>query len=83
MPKAANSPAPASEPAMRAESAVVRDTPIVAIKRSDGIVAPIRALRIAWSEVRTKPDKVAMTNTYKGDTTPVMASAAIIPARAA
>jgi hypothetical protein len=46
MPNRANSPAPNSDPAMRAESAVVRDTPIVAISAPAGIVSPTSALRM-------------------------------------
>jgi hypothetical protein len=46
MPNAAKSPAPNSAPAMRAESAVVRETPIVAISVPAGIVSPTSALRM-------------------------------------
>ena len=48
---------------MRAESEVVRDTPIVAISVSRGIVAATSALRIPWSDGRISPDSVPMTKT--------------------
>jgi len=63
MPNAAKSPAPASAPAMRAESAVVRETPIVAISAPPGIVSPISALRMPWSEGRISPDRAAAAKT--------------------
>ena len=48
---------------MRAESAVVRDTPIVAISAPAGIVSPTSALRMPWSDGRISPDNAAVANT--------------------
>ena len=63
MPSQANRPAPARAPTMRAESAVVRATPMAAINRSPGIVSAISALRMARSDGRIRPDIDAMANT--------------------
>ncbi len=75
MPNAANKPAPASEPAIRAESDVVRDTPMVAISRSAGIVSgdegvPNRLVRTAG----ISPDRVVTANTCSGCSSPEKAS---------
>ncbi len=66
MPTAANRPAPASDPTMRAESDVVREAPMALTKRSGGMVSATRALRIARSDGRTRPATVAMMNTCSG-----------------
>jgi hypothetical protein len=39
---------------------VVRDTPIVAISVSEGIVSATSALRMPWSDGRISPDNPAM-----------------------
>jgi hypothetical protein len=70
MPNSANSPAPNSDPAMRAESAVVRDTPIVAISAPAGIVSSTSALRMPWSDGRINPDTAATANTKAGSSAP-------------
>ena len=65
-PTAATRVAPERAPTMRAESAVVRDTPMARISRSDGMVSPTRRLRIVMSDGRTSPITVPMTNTTPG-----------------
>ena len=55
MPKNANRPAPASAPATRAESVVVREMLSALISVSAGMVSAISALRTPRSEGRTSP----------------------------
>ena len=74
MPNSANTPAPASAPATRAESLVVRAMLIAPISRSLGIVSATSAPRTPRSEGRTSPASVAMMITSSGVTTPANAS---------
>ena len=80
MPNIANSPAPTSEPAMRAESWVVREMPIAGISPLSGMVSAISALRIVWSEGRSSPEAVAIRNTCSGRNAPLTASPVITSA---
>ena len=66
MPSDAERLAPASAPATRAESIVVRDMPSAPIRCSRGMVSPISALRITWSFGRTMPASAATTSTQAG-----------------
>lgn len=52
---------------------MVRATPIAAISRSVGMVSATRALRIARSDGRTRPEMAASTNTTMGLISPVSA----------
>ena len=74
MPNSAKTPAPASAPATRAESLVVRAMLIAPISRSFGIVSAISAARTPMSEGRTIPASVAMTSTSSGVTAPANAN---------
>ena len=74
MPNSARTPAPASAPATRAESLVVRAMLIAPISRSAGIVSATSAPRTPMSDGRTRPASVAMTSTSRGVTAPANAS---------
>ncbi len=68
MPNSAKTPAPASAPATRAESLVVRAMLIAPISRSFGIVSATSAPRTPMSDGRTSPASVAMMSTSSGVT---------------
>ena len=55
---------------MRAESAVVRDTPIARMRYSAGMVSPTRRLRNVMSDGRTSPINAARMNTGTGEARP-------------
>ena len=63
MPSSENSPAPATAPAIRAESAVARDRPMALVRQSLGMVSPISELRITRSDGRTIPDSADSAKT--------------------
>jgi hypothetical protein len=83
MPNAANSPAPASAPAMRAESDVVREIPIALVSRSNGIVSAVNAPRNPMSEGRTIPVSAARQQTSNGVSAPANARIIRVAATAA
>ena len=66
MPSQATTPAPASAPAMRAESEVMREMPSAPSKCRGGKVCAISALRIIMSDGRTSPAKAAISSTVMG-----------------
>ena len=63
MPNSANTPAPVSAPATRAESEVVREMPMAAVSRSAGMVSATSATRTPRSEGRTMPIRPVMMST--------------------
>ena len=63
MPYAATAPAPASAPAMRAVSEVLRDKPRAPSNCAGGMVCAISELRSSRSEERTRPATPAITST--------------------
>src|SRR5687768_17481223 len=71
MPSVATSPAPASAPAIRAESEVVRCMLIAPTRWAAGMMSPTSAARIPMSEGRTRPISAAITNTCTGPRTPM------------
>ena len=74
MPSAANSPAPANAPAMRAVSLVVREMPMPRNSNPGGMVSATSAWRIAISDGRTSPHSATTTNTATGVSSPMNAS---------
>ena len=80
MPKAATTPAPASAPATLAESMLVREMPIAAIRCWAGTVAPTSAVRMPMSDGRTMPARPATHSTASGSSRPMLASSKITAA---
>jgi hypothetical protein len=66
MPSAVDRPAPASAPAMRAESIVARERPSAPIRCSGGIVSPMSVFRMTRSFGRTTPARPAIRSTRAG-----------------
>ena len=83
MPKAATTPAPTSAPATLAESMLVREMPIAAIRCCGGTVALTSAVRMPMSDGRSMPATPATAITAQGLSCPVAASSRITPDSAA
>ena len=80
MPKNVNTVAPASAPATRAESVVVREMLSALTSVLAGMVSAISALRTPRSEGRTSPIRVAMISTTSGVTAPSSANVSSVAA---
>ena len=70
MPSAANKPAPARAPQIRAVSDVVRAMPMAPISCSGGMVWATIVWRTARSDGRTRPHRAPMTSTTAGLSAP-------------
>jgi hypothetical protein len=83
MPRSATPPVPASAPAMRAVSEVVREMPSALMRNSGRMVWPMSTYRIPTSDGFSRPAIAAMTKTCHGTSALLNASTVTMPASTA